>query len=107
MMQTSYFDMNPADRRRAILAQSLLRTSALALIVCLFSLPNLVRAAEPEFGGYCAEGLAQHLRVKTDCAVNWTAKDGKLYCFSSPASKDLFLKAPEDNIKKASDYYSR
>lgn len=86
------------DRRRLL---------ALPLAGLLMSLPAFARAAEPEFGGYCAEGLAQNMRIKTDCSVNWTGKDGKLYCFSSPGSRALFLKDPDGNLKKAVENYGK
>ncbi len=49
-------------------------------------------------------GLAEGQSVKTDCSVNWTDKDGKVYCFSSEASKDAFLKNPTENIQKAREF---
>jgi hypothetical protein len=64
------------------------------------------RAAEPEFAGYCAEGLVQHHLIKTNCKINWSSKDGKLYCFSSEAAKAEFLKSPEENIARATDNYA-
>ena len=48
--------------------------------------------AKAEFGGQCAEGLAVGRHVMTNCSVNWTDKDGKLYCFSNEAAKAGFLK---------------
>lgn len=76
-----------------------------ALLMAMGLAPSAGLAAEPEFGGYCAEGLAQNMRIKTDCAITWTSKDGKLYCFSSNGSKALFLKAPDANLKKATENY--
>lgn len=80
---------------------------ALLPVLALFGmgLSNFALAAEPEFGGYCAEGLTMHKMVKTDCSINWTSADGKLYCFSSAASKAKFLTAPQDNIRKAQANY--
>ena len=57
-----------------------------------------------EFDNSCAMGLAEGQTVKTDCSVNWTAPDGKVYCFSSEKSKETFLKNAEANIKKAQDF---
>jgi YHS domain-containing protein len=57
-----------------------------------------------EFDNSCAMGLAEGQTVKTDCSVNWTAEDGKVYCFSSEASKEAFLKNPAENIKKAQEF---
>jgi hypothetical protein len=64
------------------------------------------QAAQPEFGGYCAEGLVQHHLIKTDCKINWTSKDGKLYCFSNTGALADFIKAPEENIARATDNYA-
>jgi YHS domain-containing protein len=58
-----------------------------------------------EFDNSCAMGLAEGQTVKTDCSVNWTAEDGKVYCFSSKASKETFLKNPAENIQKAREFY--
>lgn len=63
-------------------------------------------AAEPEFGGQCAMGLAEGKRIKTDCSVNWTAPDGKLFCFGNEDSKKEFLKDPDANIRKAAEQFA-
>jgi len=60
--------------------------------------------AKGEFDNSCAMGLAEGQTVKTDCSVNWTAPDGKVYCFSSDKSKETFLKNAEANLKKAQDF---
>ncbi|HEU0016938.1 MAG TPA: hypothetical protein VFQ31_01055, partial [Methyloceanibacter sp.] len=60
--------------------------------------------AKGEFDNSCAMGLADGQTVKTDCSVNWTAPDGKVYCFSSENSKATFLKNAEANLKKAQDF---
>ena len=60
--------------------------------------------AKGEFDNSCAMGLAEGQTLKTDCSVNWTAPDGKVYCFSSENSKATFLKNAEANIKKAQDF---
>ena len=52
-------------------------------------------------------GLAEGQTVKTDCSVNWTAPDGKVYCFSTEASKEAFLKNPGENIQKAKEFSGR
>lgn len=91
----------PATRRGV--SRRALAVLGLALAL---SLPAYAFAAAPEFGGYCAEGLVNRHRIKTDCKINWTSKEGKLYCFSSQDSMTEFLKAPEDNIQKATDMYA-
>jgi YHS domain-containing protein len=89
---------------------SLARSAALAAALCLgattFTLAAEDAAMSPapthgEFDDSCAMGLASGQTVSTDCSVNWTDEDGKVYCFSSENSKTAFLKDPEGNIKKA------
>ena len=50
-------------------------------------------------------GLASGQVVKTDCSVNWTAPDGKVYCFSTEGSKTAFLKNADENIQKAKEFF--
>jgi hypothetical protein len=61
-------------------------------------------AAQVQFGGECAEGLAEGKHVPTSCATTWTDKDGKIYCFSSEAAKKSFLQDPNGNLQKARDF---
>jgi YHS domain-containing protein len=61
-------------------------------------------AAQPEFGGQCAMGLAEGRSIATDCSVTWTARDGKRYCFSSEQAKKQFLEDPQGNISRALDF---
>ena len=60
-----------------------------------------------EFDNLCTMGLAMGQNVRTDCAVNWTGKDGKTYCFGNEEAKRTFLKDSESNLKKAKDYYAK
>lgn len=59
---------------------------------------------QAEFGGECVEGLAQGQHVSTNCAITWTDKDGKVYCFSSESSKKSFLQDPSGNLQKAREF---
>ena len=81
---------------------------ASALLTCLPLTPAAAEGPPPaapvQFGGECAEGLSQGRHVVTDCAVTWTDKDGKVYCFSSPAAKKSFLEDPDVNLQKARDF---
>ena len=61
--------------------------------------------AKGEFDNSCAMGLAEGQTVKTDCSVNWTAPDGKVYCFSTEGSKTAFLKNADENIQKAKEFF--
>ena len=76
-------------------------TAAAAL---LLGLAGPSDAAEGEFDDSCAMGLASGQTVKTDCSVNWTDEEGKVYCFSSEDSKAAFLKDPKTNLQKARDF---
>ena len=59
-----------------------------------------------QFGGQCAEGLAEGKHILTNCALTWTDKDGKSYCFSNEASKKSFLANPSANVQKARDFFA-
>ena len=67
--------------------------------------PSPAAAPKGEFDDSSAMGLASGQVVKTDCSVNWTAPDGKIYCFSTEASKAAFLKSPDENIQKAKEFF--
>src|SRR5512144_109867 len=102
---------------------SIARATAMAVALCLgAALTPAIAADEPpapssamtptppatskgEFDNSCAMGLASGQMVKTDCSVNWTAPDGKVYCFSTKASKEAFLKNPDENIQKAKEFF--
>lgn len=82
-------------------------SAALTLMLCVLVLPaSEAVAADPEFGGSCAMGLAEGKRIKTSCAVTWKADDGKIYCFNSEDSKAAFLKDPAGNLAKAREAFA-
>ena len=101
---------------------SVARATVAAAALC-FAVSASVMAAEPttnapamspapgatpakgEFDNSCTIGLASGQLVKTDCSVNWTAPDGKVYCFSTEGSKQAFLKNPDENIQKAREFF--
>jgi YHS domain-containing protein len=74
---------------------------ALALAPRAWSADAAISPDKAEFGGQCAEGLAEGKHVMTDCSVNWKDKDGKVYCFSSDAAKTAFLKTPAESLERA------
>jgi YHS domain-containing protein len=80
-------------------------TSAIAGAV-LLGLGGAAYAVTGEFNNMCAEGLALHKEIKTDCSVN-TVYKGKTLCFGSEQAKTDFMKSPEANLKKAETYYSK
>jgi len=61
-------------------------------------------ASAIQFGGQCVEGLSVSRHVMTNCALTWTDKDGKVYCFSNDAAKKTFLEDPTANLQKARDF---
>jgi YHS domain-containing protein len=72
----------------------------------LLGLATAAYAATGEFNNMCAEGLALHKQIKTDCSVNATYKS-KTYCFGNEQAKSDFLKDPEANLAKAEAYYGK
>jgi YHS domain-containing protein len=81
------------------------RTIALAGAVSL-GLATGALAVTGQFNNMCAEGLALHKEIKTDCAINGVYK-GKTYCFGSEQAKQDFMKDPAANLAKAQAYYSK
>src|SRR5262249_50585221 len=67
--------------------------------------PAAAVPAKGEFDNSCAMGLAEGQTVKTDCSINWTAPDGKVYCFSRESSKEAFLQNSTENIQKAKEFF--
>jgi len=65
-----------------------------------------VTPEQAQFGGQCAEGLAEGKHVPTSCNVSWKDKDGKIYCFGNAAAKASFLKDSSANLQKARDFYA-
>src|SRR5580704_8713723 len=97
---------------------SIARATAVAVALCFAAAfpaaaadqpsPNAPAPTAPakgEFDNNSAMDLASGQVVKTGCLVNWTASDGKVYCFSSDASKETFLKNPAENIQKAKEFF--
>lgn len=63
-----------------------------------------IAAAKGQFDNMCAEGLALHKQIHTDCSVNGEYK-GKTYCFGNEQAKKDFMKDPSANLTKAESYY--
>src|SRR3954469_7523682 len=58
----------------------------------------------PQFGGYCANGLAYAVPWGGD-ADTWKMFDGKLYIFGGHGSMDAFMLDVPRNMKLAHDYW--
>jgi hypothetical protein len=86
------------------------RCAAYAMLILIFAPLHPGRAAAPppasgpEFGGQCAEALANGQHVMTNCSSSWTDKDGKKYCFSNDGAKKTFLQSPVENLQKAREF---
>jgi YHS domain-containing protein len=59
----------------------------------------------PEFGGYCANGIAYAIPWGGD-ADTWRMIDGKLYIFGGQASKDAFELDVPGNLALAHKYWT-
>ncbi|HUX74712.1 MAG TPA: hypothetical protein VMV25_12575 [Steroidobacteraceae bacterium] len=60
------------------------------------------RRMNGEFDDFDPLGIAAGARIKADCSLNWTnPDDGKLYCFSSGTSLEVFLEEPQVYIERA------
>ena len=58
----------------------------------------------PEFGGYCANGIAYGIPWGGD-GDTWKMIDGKLYIFGGHGSKDAFLIDEKTNLALANKYW--
>jgi hypothetical protein len=90
-------------------ANCAIRTVRTATAALMFICSTVIAAetqtpAKPEFGGQCVEGLATGRYVMTNCSVNWTDKDGKVYCFSNDVAKTEFLKDAPGNLERARSF---
>jgi len=81
-----------------------MRASRLIAAVVLVLVAGLAVAAE--FDGNCAVSLSEGRMFKTRCTIK-SEYEGKEYCFSSEASKDIFLENPQAIIMKAKAFYAK
>jgi YHS domain-containing protein len=80
-----------------------------AVVLCLATLGtaaagSAIDPSQAEFGGQCPEALSEGQHVMTNCAVTWTGKDGKTYCFSTEAAKKSFLQSPDEKLERAREF---
>ena len=60
------------------------------------------RPMKGEFDSLDPLGVSAGARIKADCSLNWIdPDDGKLYCFSSGTSLEVFLDKPQFNLERA------
>ena len=72
----------------------------------LLSLTTAAWAVKGEFGNMCAASLAGGKETPTDCSINGQYL-GKTYCFGSDEAKVQFMKSPDENLAKATAYFSK
>lgn len=77
-----------------------MKTTAVSLLA--FLLVATAAGAE-EFNKNCSMSMAMGREVATDCSVKWE-NEGKVYCFSSRQSKDMFLMNTAENMRKAREF---
>ena len=90
---------------REIIMTRIFNTSAIAGVMLLGLATAAFAATKGELNNMCAEGLALHKDIKTECSVNASLK-GKTYCFGNQQAKTDFMKDPNGNLAKAQSYYS-
>ena len=99
--------------RRAGTRFGVAQATAIVVALCFFvASPALAEDETPaptapikgEFGNACVMSLAEGHPVVTDCTVNWTNKDGKVYCFSTEAARTAFLVDPTTTLQKAKEF---
>lgn len=103
---TSRINRDPplAAERRWRLALHLALAVLISTVHCALAAETSPSANQPQFGGQCAEGLAEGRHVATNCAITWTDQDGKLYCFNGEGAKKSFLENPVENLRRARDF---
>lgn len=79
--------------------------SAMA-VAFVFGLAPAAYAVTGQFNDLCAEGLATHKQIHTNCSINATYQ-GKTYCFGSKQAERTFMKDPAANLAKAEAYYRK
>ena len=96
-----------SHQHRFALPRQLRRAIFCAALVCAATPPPAHAAAspsDPQFGGQCAEALAEGRHVATTCTTTWTDKDGKTYCFSNDGAKKSFLENPAEHLQRARSF---
>ena len=71
----------------------------------LLGLTGIASAAEKQLDGNCAMSAALGRKDPTDCSVFWISPEDKLYCFSSPQAKSMFLQNTDRNEKLAKAFW--
>lgn len=83
--------------------RNIMKRAAVAVFALGFA--TAAYAVSGEFDNMCAEGLAMHKEIQTDCAISGQV-EGKTLCFGSEQAKSDFMKDPKANLKEAQKFYS-
>lgn len=78
---------------------------SIAAAAFLSGLATMAYAVTGQFDNMCAEGLALHKQIHTNCSIH-NVYEGRTYCFGSAKAKDAFMKSPAANLAKAKAYYA-
>jgi YHS domain-containing protein len=69
-----------------------------------FKAPTGIRG---EFNNEDPVGLAAGAHLGTDCSINWTGADGKIYCFTTNTSLQFFEESPQSYLSSARKFFER
>lgn len=75
------------------------------VLAALFTAAAPAAAADPEHNGECAMSAVLGNHRPTSCAVVWISPSDKLYCFSNEQAKQMFMRDPEANERKAQAFW--
>lgn len=79
---------------------------ALAFAALLSWSSHAAAQTEPEFEGHCAMSAALGNKLPTDCSVVWISpKSNRLYCFSSEAARNAFVRNASGNEDRAQAFW--
>ena len=76
-----------------------------AILAALIAITASAAEPAPEGGGQCAMSASLGNSLPTTCSVVWISPADKLYCFSSERAKEMFLKDPEGNERRAQAFW--
>jgi len=76
-----------------------------AILAAFIAVTALAADPVPEGGGQCAMSASIGNSMPTTCSGVWISPADKLYCFSSERAKEMFLKDPEGNERRAQAFW--
>ena len=76
-----------------------------AILAAFIAITASAAEQVPEGGGQCAMSASLGNSLPTTCSVVWISPADKLYCFSSERAKEMFLKDPDGNERRAQAFW--